>query len=145
MSSSKRSKKRSLNRRSSSPKTGMAKAKAGRSGKRSLKPLEIGSHFLTQTETFDRASCLGCFYLRDMLRLWLGRNDQQSYLAGEALSHFQRGYLLSFCSTCKSKRKQVQRSLEETQSINGPQMGFSSMSKSSGKLSAEDSESARYL
>lgn len=145
MRSSKRSKKSSPEVRSSLHETGTEKGKDGQSEKPCPTPQENGSVSLTQTETFKRGNCISCSFLQNLFRLWLVKNDIQSLQALEELSHFQRGYLLSFCLGCPLIRRRESNYSKPERSVRGKKTGGSSTSKSFGLQSKEAIESARYL
>lgn len=145
MRSSKKSKRQSRVRKSLLPVTATGKGKGGRSELHSLRQKVHPSCFLTQTETFNRLNCLGCFHFQNLMRSLLGKNSSQSFQAEELLSHFCRGYFLDFCSDCELRPRQGLKSSREKRCKSGKKTDGSSMLKSYGKHSKEAIESAKYL
>ena len=145
MSSSKKSKRRSRAVKSSLPVTQKVRARVGRSELLSQKPRESGSHSSTVTGTYRQECSADLLPLRMTLISLLGAKGYVKLITGERSLPFSPAFTYAFFSELNAIRKLVSSSSEDQPCNHGPQMDFSSMSKSFLKLFAKASKLSKCL
>lgn len=145
MRSSKKLKKNFRKRRLSLRETGMDEEKVGRLELLFRKLKDDGSHSSTQTETYIPV-CSRDFSLSPRISwLWLEKSQFMKLLCGEKFCHYSSKPIYGLSSESMLKHKQGSSYSRKNRFRSGKKtVGYSTL-KSSGKLSKEDLESARWL